>query len=119
MSEMYTCMDGGPPARSSYERNKIEFVAVQASDLRLWVVTRVLAARARLGASWRGSNGDVEREPVDSSRKTLALSDAGGSTASRPSRWTAASLGAPFNPDAERQGQRRWTMEAKGLEVGS
>jgi hypothetical protein len=69
MSEMYTCMDGGAPARSSYERNKIEFVAVQALDLRLWVVTRV--------------------DP-----KTL-------------------------NPDAERLGQRRWTMEAKGLEVGS
>jgi hypothetical protein len=105
MSKMYTYMDGGAPARSSYERNKIESVAIQASDLRLWVVSRntrtgMLAARTRLGASWRGSNDDVERESVDSSRKTLALSAAGASAASRPSRWTAASLGAPLNPDA-------------------
>jgi hypothetical protein len=92
--------------------------------------TRMLAARARLGASWSGSNDDVEREPVNSSRKTLALSDAGGSAASCPSWWTATSLGAPLNPDAvspqptaSREARsergRRWTLEAKGLEVGS
>jgi hypothetical protein len=86
----------------------------------------MLAARAWLGASWRGPNGDVEHEPIDSNGKTLVSSAAGGSAASRPSWWTAASLGVPQHQrhsttahhDLGSKRDRRWMLEEEGLEFG-